>query len=335
MALPAYRALDSSEALPSYRCTINLQGRLLCKRELHKPATAAGRSRWECVDGKLQGTSLVFEFIPIRQHHGREHHSTLSRTRAYTLQLADAGLAVDSKDRVRVFSKDGANAFRLRVEGEQLLCVAPTAEMAAIWVEQILAAVAISVPLDERAMVKYPCTPPKRLKALEMWDQGLSGMWLWTKWSAQARLQLEWLMAVSEGIPNEGWNQKKEIEKEYMPRHTAKAQTKVQERWLADTITSDPDSASQESNPRAAGLQCPCSSCHTPDSFRATQSRNPTESPPATRDLDREPVRSALDNPRRWVRILTISSAWRDDCYIRDGRKVQIARRTLLNVPLY
>ncbi|KAF2478433.1 hypothetical protein BDY17DRAFT_314239 [Neohortaea acidophila] len=313
LALPAYRALDSSEAPPSYRCTINLQGRLLRKKEFHKPATAAARSRWEYVEGKL----------------------SLSRARAYTLQLADAGLAVDSKDRVRAFSKDGGNAFRLRVEGEQLLYVAPTAETASIWVEQILAAAAISGPLDERAMNEYPCTPPRRPKASNTRDQGISGRWHWTKSSGQVRRQLEWLTAVSDGIQGEQLNQKVEIEKEPMASHRAEAQTKVMERSIADAIMSNPDSGLQRSDRRLSGAQCPCSIGHTPDSFNSTQPRYLHENSPATSDLHREPVRSALDDPRRWIRILTFSSAWRHECYIKDGRKVHIARSASLNVPLY
>ncbi|KAF2478463.1 hypothetical protein BDY17DRAFT_66135 [Neohortaea acidophila] len=271
MALLAYQALDSPEALPSCRCTINFQGRLLCKKELHRPATAAARSRWERVEGELRGTSLSFEFVPFRQRQGREQDSTPSRARSYTLQFADAGLAVDSKDHVNPFSEEGVNAFRLRVEGEQLLCVAPTAEKAAIWVEQVLAAVAISGPIDERAMAKYPCIPPRRPKASNACEEGISGRWLWMRWSSQARMQYDWLMGVSHGSRNEGLNQDIEIGKGRMPHHPATAPTKALEWWIIDAIVSDPDTGSRISNPSVAATQCPCSSCQTPESSKATR----------------------------------------------------------------
>ncbi|KAF2158761.1 hypothetical protein M409DRAFT_32840, partial [Zasmidium cellare ATCC 36951] len=73
---------------------------------------------------------------------------------SYTLQAADVGLAIDYKQHFDV--------FRLRVEGEQLLFIAPDVKDAVAWVESLLIAITISDPLEVRKMPQYPSLPSRR-----------------------------------------------------------------------------------------------------------------------------------------------------------------------------
>jgi hypothetical protein len=151
---PAYTSasednLPDNSSLPSYTCTINLTTNFLFKRELDTPSSISPQRKWRRVTAELRGTSLIIS------SHFRGRSAPL--TRNYTLQAADAGLALDYTAR--------SHCLRVRAEGEQFLLATTDAVTVLNWVERFQAAIAISAPVEEREESKVRVVPVLRKKA--------------------------------------------------------------------------------------------------------------------------------------------------------------------------
>lgn len=116
------------------------------KRELENPSMVAYHRDWRRVEAELRGTVLI-----IRTHvKGR----TNPQVRTYTLQAADAGIAVDYTRR--------SHCIRVRAEGEQFLLATTDLVTVVNWVERLNSAIAISLVLDEREDPKFRMLPITR-----------------------------------------------------------------------------------------------------------------------------------------------------------------------------
>lgn len=252
MAAPSYDSLVPSETLPSYSSSIDFRGRLLCKRELEKPDVQAFGRRWYCAETELRGTTLILD---IALGIASAHKSSPGHVRSYTLQLADVGLATDYKQR--------SNAFRVRVEGEQLLFLAPKADTAVEWVERLLTAIAISEPIEQQRMPRYPGPPARGAKVLSGDMSNSFGKRLWTELSWPARQRQDFLLEEPIQSRKERW---KEVlhGKERQPLRSDSS-TSISSRELSvarsNLALSRSTSGSDRSSSVVSPTQCPCAAC--------------------------------------------------------------------------
>lgn len=298
--LPPY----NPDTLPTYDCTITLQGRLLCRQECETPDIQAWGRHWRRLEAELRGTTLLlFEF--------RTSKGPAQYWRSYTLQGGDTGLATDYRPR--------GDVFRARVEGEQLLLAAPGVEAAAAWVESLLAATVISDPLENRKMPRYPKMPSRRSKPLQgTLEADGFGRRLWAELAWRNRHRRDWLLEVSSKSRKDRW-------RDVVRGHEAeKVSTFFETRSESESGSSD------RSNSRCR--QCPCSDCWRSKSRRefveAVEEERVTTSADQTNS---DECHEALEQSVRSPRVLTKWSAWQNGYYIRNGRRVKITPRPALD----
>lgn len=308
MALPPYQqAISQSDLLPSYTSSITLRGRLLCKQELEKPTVQALERHWQRIEAEIRGTALILSFVSS---------TTSNHTRSYTLQAADAGLAVDYKQR--------PDAFRIRVEGEQLLFIAPDAESATAWVEALLAVIAISEPLDERPMPKYPSLPTRGAKPLG--GEVMMGFRerLWTELSWRSRHRREWLLRTPSRSFGERWAEVVRGSGESTRRSSTSSQAS--------------GSTGRSYSTSSSRCQCPCAACWRTsvsdpfvgeeDNALVRQGSLPRPSIVEHGDsiikrVDFGGPQSALGSSYRCTRVLTRWAKWKGDHYVKSGRLIE------------
>lgn len=193
--------LASTTALPpAYTCTVQLSGALGMKQELSSPFSVAGNRDWYEAFVVLQGTQLHI--------HRAKNPGLLSKNRAptagkllrsYTLQHAEVGIALDFKKtglipkspfahlvpasaRAKLFESDPQlfepvreHVLRLRLETEQFLLCAPSAESMLVWLESLCAAVDISSPIEDRSEPRYRSLP-RRNRRQRLLDSAQLGL---------------------------------------------------------------------------------------------------------------------------------------------------------------
>lgn len=273
--VPPYEEVVRPDALPPYQNNISITGRLLYKQEFLTPDKLASDRHWNRVEAELRGTTLLL-------FKASSTGSVAKYLRSYTLQAADVGLATDYKDRTDV--------FRARLEGEQLLFIAPGIEAAMAWTESLLTGIVISDPLESRKMPKYPALRKRGTKALRgNVVEGFSQR-LWSELAWHTRQRREWLLET--------------------PSRTRK------ERWMEMMRTVDPSRPSEdirqlESQAAVEGSEA-----------------SSEESEALSKDTERNSVASVLEQSIRCTPALTEFGQWNSDYYIKSGRKVKINLRT-------
>lgn len=311
MSLPAYGSIFRPEPLPTYSAHIDFRGKLLCKPELQEPHTPAFPRRWQRVVAELRGTTLILYLSPAI---ATIETFTPTRVRRYTLQYADAGLAPDYKRR--------ADAFRVRVEGEQLLFIAPGSEAAVTWVDLLLAATAISQPLDQWSMPRYPGLPGRAVKIVGPSAKTGIGGRLMTELSWQARQREEWLLDVPSRPRKERWREvlhgSPNVTSQSVAKDTANSTT-----TQAGAAASRRASSTAASSSGGSCTSCPCSSCWSGIGHGTSQSeqQDSETSPEVSVCL---PSVSPAESSRRSARILPRDSAWNGDYYVKEGRLLKI-----------
>ena len=247
MEAPPYERVPQPDILPSYQPSVDRKGRLLCKQELETPDTPALQRHWHRVEAELRGTTFLLFEVSSRDS------STGTRTKCFrspTLQAADVGLATDYSQ--------WPNVFRARLEGEQLLFIAPGVVAAMAWLDSLGAAIAISEPLEARKMPGYPRMPARATKP---WALGSAsgdgfGSRLWTELAWRARQRHEWLFETPSRPRNERWREVvhgRESNHRSRPRSTRL--------WKSTRSAAAEPGSNGRSVSSTSQCQCPCSSC--------------------------------------------------------------------------
>ena len=160
----------SSDLLPPYHCSIALSADFWLKHEKDSPDHSSTDRSWVPLHAELRGTVLMLYLadVPwstsILSHFKkfkmlRENKFT-KPFRSYTLQGGQVGIAADYSKRIF--------CIRLRVEGEQLLLSARTRATYLEWIEQLTAAINISLPLEKRTMPYHRTTPASSETSLRL-----------------------------------------------------------------------------------------------------------------------------------------------------------------------
>lgn len=172
------------EPLPSYTCSVEIEGVVGLKTELVTPFQASADRQWHDVYAVLCGTQLNIHHVKTPSFLSKSKSPTPGRlTKSYTLQHAEIGLASDFKKtqliprspfahlvpsaaRQKVFESDPhlfepvrEFVMRLRLETEQLLLCCQDQDGLLNWLDKMCAAADISPPLDDRAEPRIRSLP--------------------------------------------------------------------------------------------------------------------------------------------------------------------------------
>lgn len=308
---PQYEQTPSCDILPNYQSGVALAGRLLCKQELVTPDTSATLQHWRQVEAELRGTTLLLFEVSGTGSSVRNLPSP-SHFRSYTLQAGDAGLATDYKRRPDV--------VRARVEGEQLLFIAPGVEAASAWVEGLLTGISISEPLENRKMPRYPSLPSRRERRdTEPWERHVAGTGLrqrlWIEMAWHSRRREEWLLEMPSRSRGERWR-------------TVVCGPKV-DRCRRRSTSLGPNSTTllgsgDQTRSTRSGCQSPCSACGVNiarvDSIEEIEEIKEG----LTNHTSLDGGRSSSEQSIPCTRILTKRSVWKGGFYIKNGRRISI-----------
>lgn len=311
MEEPPYEDLFESDIPPRYQPSISARGRLLCKQELLSPEIPALNRHWDRVECELRGTTLLLSEPPSGAGTG-PLSSSAKRLRSYTLQAADVGLATDDKRHPGV--------FRLRVEGQQLLFIAPDVRAALAWVESLLMAIMISDPLESRKMPKYPLPPPRKKPVVGCRDpaEGFRRR-LWSELAWRSRQKREWLLESPGRTFREIWEEVVHgRECAGSRRHSSSSASDLNESG------SFPDLRSQ----------CPCAQCPCAQCWRTavpTDEVRGGEKGFLGKDIETYDLASDLERSIQCTRSLTRWAEWKDRYYIKGSRRFKIPPRTSLS----
>ena len=169
---------------PSYNCTVEIGGVVGIKQELSSPFQVSGNREWYDAYVVLRGTQLSIHRVKNPGLLSKNRQPTAGRLlRTYTLQHAEAGVALDFKKtalipkspfahlvptaaRSKLYESDPhlfepvrEHAIRLRLELEQFLLCASSQEDMLSWIEALCAAIDISAPLEDRSEPRYRSLP--------------------------------------------------------------------------------------------------------------------------------------------------------------------------------
>lgn len=317
MEAPPYEQVPQPDVLPSYQPRVNRKGRLLCKQELETPDTPALQRHWHRVEAELRGTKFLLSKVSCKDS------STGTRTkcsRSFTLQAADVGLATDHSQ--------WPNVFRARLEGEQLLFIAPGVEAAMAWLESLGAAIAISEPLEARKMPGHPRRPARATKP---WALGSAsgdgfGSRLWTELAWRARQRHEWLFETPSRPRNERWREVvhgRESNHRSRPRSTRL--------WKSTRSAAAEPGSNGRSVSSTSQCQCPCSSCWrqgAQDRPAGRAKMDHDEGEIQTEVIDRlGGLPSELLPSLRCMRTLKNCEPWKSSYFIKNGRRIKTPRR--------
>ena len=172
------------EPLPSYTCSVEIEGVVGLKTELITPFQASEDRQWYDVYAVLCGTQLNIHHVKMPGFLSKSKSPTAGRLiKSYTLQHAEIGLASDFKKtqliprsafahlvppaaRQKVFETDPhlfepvrEFVMRLRLETKQLLLCCQDQDGLLDWLDKMCAAVDISPPLDDRAEPRIRSLP--------------------------------------------------------------------------------------------------------------------------------------------------------------------------------
>lgn len=175
---------NSTPLPPSYSCSVSASGALGMKQELSSPFAIAGNREWFETFAVLEGTQLSFYRVKNPSLLSKNKSPTAGRfLRSYTLQHAEVGIASDfrktalipkspfahlvpSSARAKLYETDPhlfepvrEHVIRLRLETEQFLLCANTAESMLSWLELLCAAIDISAPIEDRSEPRYRSLP--------------------------------------------------------------------------------------------------------------------------------------------------------------------------------
>ncbi|OCL09049.1 hypothetical protein AOQ84DRAFT_29385, partial [Glonium stellatum] len=183
-AIAQAEADAASEPLPSYTCSVEIEGLVGLKTELVTPFQVSADRQWHDVYAVLCGTQLNIHRIKTPSFLSKSRTPLPGRLlKSYTLQHAEIGLASDFKKteliprspfahlvppaaRQKVYESDPhlfepvrEFVMRLRLETEQLLLCCPTQAGLLTWLDRLCAAVDISPPLDDRSEPRIRSLP--------------------------------------------------------------------------------------------------------------------------------------------------------------------------------
>ncbi|KAH7109050.1 hypothetical protein B0J11DRAFT_449242 [Dendryphion nanum] len=180
--------------LPPYTCTIECAAIMGHKPELSSPFQVAQTREWSDTYVVLQGSQLSLHRIKSPGILSKNRTPGPGRLlRKFTLQHAEVGVAADFKKtplipkspfahlvpasaRQKLYETDPhlfepirEYVIRLRLETEQFLLCAPSQEQMLDWVENLCAAIDISLPLEDRSEPRYKSLPrrSRRQRALD------------------------------------------------------------------------------------------------------------------------------------------------------------------------
>lgn len=178
------QAEQSTNILPSYSCTVEIENVLGIKQELSSPFQVSSTREWNDAYVLLRGTQL--SLYRIKGPHFLSKSKTVGPGRllkTFSLQHAEVGLASDFKKsaltpkspfahlvpasaRQKLYETDPhlfepvrEHVIRLRLETEQFLLCAHSQEEMLDWVENLCAAIDISQPLEDRSEPRYRSLP--------------------------------------------------------------------------------------------------------------------------------------------------------------------------------
>ncbi|KAF2021625.1 hypothetical protein BU24DRAFT_24130 [Aaosphaeria arxii CBS 175.79] len=174
----------TSLSIPSYSCTVEISALLSLKQELVSPFQIASDREWVDYYVVLQGTQLNLHRPKLPHLLSKNKNIVPGRLiRSYTLQHAEVGVAADFKKtalipkspfahlvptsaRQKLYDTDPhlfepvrEHVIRLRLETEQFLMCAPTQLQMLDWVENLCAAIDISLPIEDRSEPRYRSLP--------------------------------------------------------------------------------------------------------------------------------------------------------------------------------
>lgn len=185
---------------PAYSCTVELNGALGLKQELSSPFSVAGNRDWYEAYVVLRGTQLHIHRAKTPGILSKNRSPTAGKLlRSYTLQHAEVGIASDFKRtalvpkspfahlvpasaRAKLYETDPhlfepvrEHVIRLRLETEQFLLCASTAESMLLWLESLCAALDISTPIEDRSEPRYRSLP-RRNRRQRLLDSAQLGL---------------------------------------------------------------------------------------------------------------------------------------------------------------
>ncbi|KAF2196021.1 hypothetical protein GQ43DRAFT_445490, partial [Delitschia confertaspora ATCC 74209] len=177
-------AATLSDPLPSYSCSVELQGILGWKQELQSPFEVAEMRGWVDAFVVIRGTQLNIYRVKTSNFLSKDRTVCPGRLlKTYSLQHAEVGVASDFKKtslvpkstlarfvptnaRQKLFESDPhlfepirEHVLRLRLETEQFLLCCSTQDELLEWVETLCAAIDISDPIDDRSEPRYRSLP--------------------------------------------------------------------------------------------------------------------------------------------------------------------------------
>ena len=184
----------TSNELPQYSCSVQLDGPLAVHCELATPFLDAPDNRWHDIYAVLHGTQLSIHKAKLSGPFSSKHKpATAGRLiRSYSLQHAEVGVAVDWRQGAPVpkspfvklvppaarlllweadpqlFEPMREWVIRLRLETEQLLLCAESQDSMLTWVEQLCAAIDIAPPIEDRSEPRYRSLPRQNRRQREI-----------------------------------------------------------------------------------------------------------------------------------------------------------------------
>jgi hypothetical protein len=218
---------SKSDVLPAYTCSVQREAVVSVCREFKSPF-AELEDEWQERYAVLRGTKLWIHRVKSSGFKGKEISQPGKLVRAYTLQHAEVGIAVDvgpawpvpKHSFIRMLSKSSqAQMFsqkpemfkpvrewlvRLRVEAEQITLAFDAQNDMLDWAEDFCAAIDISLPLEDRSDPRYRSLPRRNRRQRQL--EGLEDAQPANMSDLSERLVLQQARILAALYPNLGSN---------------------------------------------------------------------------------------------------------------------------------
>jgi len=346
-------AAARSAPLPSYSCSVHMEGILGLKQELVSPFQIAANREWGDVYAILQGTQFSIYRVKTPHLFSKSRSSGPGRLlKSFTLQHAEVGIALDFKKtplipkspfahltpssaRQKLYESEPSlfepvreHVMRLRLETQQFLLCAQTQEELLDWVEAFCAAVDISPPIEDRSEPRYRSLP-RRSRRQRMLDGSRVASNLNNLNNLQSGRRL-----IAE---------QERILREFYP-HLANSASEGGEHTRGSHVSDHPMSGDPEADdldpadarfppthrPNSSGVSHPSDSDghsgrHATDSDSNSNNNQPmASSDPKMRPPIRHSASQALRYRRRCAPVLLASSPRVSDVVFSEGKRMRI-----------
>ncbi|SPO02874.1 uncharacterized protein DNG_05552 [Cephalotrichum gorgonifer] len=164
---------EGSEELPGYSCSVHCEGVFTKKMEIEHTTKRSEDRRWHACYVVLHGTALNVHYVKKDWGLGKSKGGPgISPDRppwikkgkldkAYSLQYADVGIALDYQKRRHV--------IRVRAEADQFLLSCVELSTFLEWLEALFSAIDVAAPIDERDFPRDQSIP--RIQRIQ-WIRG-------------------------------------------------------------------------------------------------------------------------------------------------------------------